>query len=173
MKEKDVQARKSAAVALGEIGDSRAVEPLIKILNDLNSNVRWAAAEALKKIGESAVEPLIESLKDEKIRILAAVALGEIGDFRAVEPLIESLKDDYPKAQWAAAEALQKIGKTAVEPLIESLKDERARIPAVVALGEIGDSRAVEPLTKILQDKNADVRWAAMNALEKISREVR
>lgn len=43
-----------AAEALGKIGDSRAVEPLIKTLKDKNVNVRISAAKALVKLYQSA-----------------------------------------------------------------------------------------------------------------------
>jgi len=39
--------RSGAAEALGRIGDARAVESLIKALNDADSDVRRSAAEAL------------------------------------------------------------------------------------------------------------------------------
>ena len=52
--------RRAAAEALGQLGDKRAVEPLIAALQDDVENVRQAAAEALGQLGdERAVEPLI------------------------------------------------------------------------------------------------------------------
>ena len=57
--------RYDAALALGKIGDRRAVEPLIKSLGDINTKVRQAAASALGKIGDRrAVAPLITVLED-------------------------------------------------------------------------------------------------------------
>ena len=41
----------AAIETLGEIGDKRAVEPLIEALGDENDVVREAAKEALKKLG--------------------------------------------------------------------------------------------------------------------------
>jgi len=81
------------------------VEGLIKVLKDkerMGINgwyVRRDAAAALVKIGEPAVEPLIQALKDEDdtARELAAAALANIGDTRAVEPLIQALKTDKNK----------------------------------------------------------------------------
>jgi HEAT repeat protein len=84
-----------AAEALGEIGDARAVEPLIVALKEGYTDVRRGAAEALCKIGAPAVEPLIAALKGTNgtVRRDAAESLGKIGDTRAVEPLIAALKD--------------------------------------------------------------------------------
>jgi hypothetical protein len=129
---------------LGEIGDSRAVEPLIKMLGDVGPHVRESATKALGKIGDTrAVEPLIKALGDEMgyVRWPAAEALGVIGDARAVEPLIGVLSDD----------------------------DWRVRRHAAEALGKIGDARAVEPLNKVLKDEKEHVRKYAKEALEKLS----
>jgi len=41
----------AAAKALGMIGDTRAVEPLIKALEDEDEGVRRNAKESLKKLG--------------------------------------------------------------------------------------------------------------------------
>ncbi|MGB2727119.1 MAG: HEAT repeat domain-containing protein [Halobacteriota archaeon] len=166
--------RADAAEVLGEIGDERAVEPLINALRDADYTVQRGAAEALGKIGDKkAVEPLITTLKteDEYLRERAAEALGEIGDKKAVEPLINALKDEDESVRSSATEALGQIGDArAVEPLIDALKDEDwyVRCNAAEALGEIGDKRAIEPLTAALNDKDEYVRSSAETALEKI-----
>lgn len=93
--------RSEAMRALREIGDSRAVEPLIQALEDENPFVRFNAVEALMMIrAEKAVEPLIETLKDEdwNVRKEAASALGEIGVGTPINSLIQAVKDmNYEK----------------------------------------------------------------------------
>jgi len=108
LKDKDPMVRGDAAEALGKIGDSRAVEPLIEVLNDI---VEFIAIESLRKIGEPAVEPLIKALKnkDTLIRSGAVRALGEIRDKRAIEPLTEALKYGDMFVRSAAVGALEKI----------------------------------------------------------------
>ena len=59
----DGSVRKFAAYALGDLGDARAVEPLIQLLDDEDviflEGPQMAALEALSKIGDNrAVEPL-------------------------------------------------------------------------------------------------------------------
>ena len=157
----------NVANTLGEIGDVRMVEPLIKALEDEDSGVRNLAANTLGKIGDKrAVEPLIKELGDGNSS--AAKALGEIGDTRAVEPLINTLGDDEGDVRYYAVEALGKIGGgRAVEPLIGMLGDDKeyVRMVAAMALGGIGDERAVEPLIKALEDDDVDVRLNAVEAL--------
>jgi hypothetical protein len=53
--------RSSAADALGKLGDSRAVEALITVLQrDKDSSVRFTAADALGKLGDSRALPALE-----------------------------------------------------------------------------------------------------------------
>ena len=68
---------------MGKTGDKRAVEPLIKKLND-NNDFR------------SAIKA-------------TAIALGKLGDKRAVKPLMEKLNDKDSSVRSAAKEALEKI----------------------------------------------------------------
>jgi len=99
LKDESELIRREAAVALGEIKDEKAIEPLITALTtDEESEVRGSAAFALGSIGsEKAIEPLITALTTDEesgVRGSAADALGSIGDNRAVEPLKKALKDE-------------------------------------------------------------------------------
>ena len=80
-KERTRYASRAAAIALGQIGDARAIAPLIDVLDvtsclsrDTLSN---CAADALVRIGESAVGPLVHALSNAKpeIRMGAVYAL--------------------------------------------------------------------------------------------------
>jgi HEAT repeat protein len=171
----DLQVQYEAAEALGNIGDEKAVGPLIAALKCVEfSGVRWKAAEALSKIGDPAVEPLIAVLQhpDEDVRWKAAIALGEIGNTDAIEPLIALLRDDDRFVRSRAAHALGMIGEPAVNRLIEILHggDGDSRWGAVMALGQSRDPRAVEPLIVALADTHGDVRAEAAAALAAIGR---
>jgi HEAT repeat protein len=170
LKHHDSLVRQVAARGLGQIGDLRAVEPLIDALRG-REDVRAVAAEALGRIDDvRAVEPLLAALKDgvAGVRAAAARALGRLGDVRAVERLIAALKDHESIVRGAAAEALGEIGDVrAVEPLMGCLKGrEDVRVAAAVALGVIGDARAVEPLIATLRDWRVTV--PAAEALARI-----
>jgi HEAT repeat protein len=123
----DWHVRHDAAAALGEVGDPRAVEPLIACLRDPSEAVCDVAGWALGEIGDArAVEPLIAALRDSdgELRGNVAGALGRIGDPRAVEPLIAALADKDPLLRSAVATALGKLGDPrAVEPLVLALRD--------------------------------------------------
>lgn len=159
--------RREAVRALGELGDARAVGPLIAAMGE--QSLGNDAAQALANLGSPAVQPLIAALDDPDASVHwgAADALGRTGDARAVEPLIAHLRE-HPNS---VISALQKLGDSrAVEPLIAALGDDgyHVRLDAVVALGELGDPRAVEPLIALLGDESHDVRNNAEYALEKM-----
>jgi len=86
---------------------------VIRALNDSDWDVRSGAAEALGRIGEPAVEPLINALNNSDttgVRVNAAQALGRIGDSRAVKPLERALNDADSRVRKSAAEALRRFG---------------------------------------------------------------
>jgi HEAT repeat protein len=51
LKDKDPSVRAEAASALGNINDTRVVDPLIQALEDNDSDVQHAANDSLKKLG--------------------------------------------------------------------------------------------------------------------------
>ena len=159
----------AAVEKLGAIGDARAVEPLVELLWNEDEFVREVTAEALGKIGESALESLIKALKDKNnpypevhsswpVREAAAIALGEIGDVRAVEPLIEAAMD-------LMGTELGPWGMGVVERYHIDMCATTGEIAN--ALGKIGDVRAVETLIEMTGSGGEFWDWAA-EALRKI-----
>lgn len=68
----------NAAVALGNLKDQKAIQPLIQALQDENATVRSLAAHSLGELNDiSAEEPLTQALKDEdaSVRYEASEAL--------------------------------------------------------------------------------------------------
>jgi HEAT repeat protein len=73
--------RFEAAIAAGELGLKPAVTPLIRMLDDSDSNVREAAAVALGKIGGSTARRALEAVaqsSDERLAEAAEEALAEL-----------------------------------------------------------------------------------------------
>jgi HEAT repeat protein len=178
----ELTVRWAAAIALGKIGNARAVEPLVAALRSSREFDGSAAIEALGKIGDArAVEPLVAALRssrDVSVRSAATKALGKIGDARAVEPLLVALTDTSVGARSSWAGALSDFGDTVRKALVEidpnwakteaalaalpqlvkgllDSDDENARDNMARALGEIGDPRAVEPLSAVFRDSHS------------------
>ena len=107
----DQNVRREAVWALGQIGDKRAVEPLISCLDD-DCLMKELAARSLGEIGDqAALNPLIELLEDDNldVRGSAAKALGKIGDPRAVKPMIAALRNAKHSEIWFIEHALYSI----------------------------------------------------------------
>lgn len=146
------------------------VERLIKALKHEDSNIRGNAAEALHKIGQPAVQPLIGALKKGFwTKRTAASILGNIGTASAVDSLIYILMHEDSDVKINAAEALGNIGDPrAIEPLIQALGDHsyisEIAVEALVKFGKI----ASEPSIKALEDGNSDVKKEVWKVLNKI-----
>lgn len=160
--------RREAVITLGEMGDERCIEPLVRSLRDGDWQVREAAVDALAMIGSPAVDLLIRYLRDWDARKSAIKALGKINDERVLDPLISLLRNDEFKDD--ATQALAELGEPAVGRLLECLndKDEVVRKQAIHALGEIKHQSAVDALIEKLKDPDWFTRLKAADALEKI-----
>src|SRR5262249_12578619 len=104
-------ARRSAAIALGRLGDSRARAALIAALRDPAPFVQIQVIGAIDTMHlMQAADSLAELLtpdQDAFVRMHAARVLGEMGDFRALEPLItENLRHGTDFIRVAACQAL-------------------------------------------------------------------
>ncbi len=140
---KDAKIRGDTAWALGKLGDERAIDPLIRALDDNNSNVQEWAALALVKIGRPAIEPLMAAMKsrNDPVKWQAAAVLGLINDSNATEALSLALESNNSTVRyWGAA-----------------------------SLGQIRDNRTRDALVSLLGDSNETVRNEAGWALKPLA----
>ena len=113
--------RRKAATRLGTPGNTFAIEPLCKALEDGDRFVRRRAALALGRIGAPlAIDPLCHRILTDPsllVQHAAIVALGQIGSARGLDPLCKALQNR--KTSWDAAEALIKIACPAILLLVQ------------------------------------------------------
>jgi HEAT repeat protein len=137
--------RIQAARAFCEIEDERAIPQLIKLLQDECLLVRVSVAYAIgRNKSEAAIPHLIDRLNNDwngYVRKGVVWALGTCRDPIALQPLILALKYDISAVRlWAAS-----------------------------ALGQLGDIRAIVPLTEALhKDKMEAVRSNSAWSLGKL-----
>lgn len=154
----DVLTRYAAALDLGELGDTRAVEPLIAALSDAEGYVAGAAAMALGQIGDpQAVAPLVAKLEGGDDR-LAYPARDESG----------AITGTFINGG-IVARALGKLGEPGFQALLTILHDyggnEYVGGPAAYRLGELGDRRAIPALIAAFHSDVYEVRAAGADAL--------
>ena len=87
-----------------------------------------------------------------------------------VKALMDTLKSENGAHRQKARKALVTLGRRAVPLLTQALQNSRldqVRWEAAKTLGAIGDTRAITPLVKALEDIDPDVAWLAAEALRK------
>lgn len=165
--------RRVAVRALGTMGDTRAVRPLLE-LGEHDPRLTRDLVFALDRLGPDAAPELRSVLHEEMGRgehlhlDPAAVVLGLLADRPSVEVLCEGLRSPNPSFAGACAEALGRIGAPeAIPALVEALLDLRpnVRAGAAHALGSIGSSVAAASLLDVVDEEEPQVSRQAAQAL--------
>ncbi|MEW5701207.1 MAG: HEAT repeat domain-containing protein [Candidatus Zixiibacteriota bacterium] len=161
----------NTANALGLIGDTAAVEPLIAHLGHREHRVRSEVATALGKTKDKrAVDSLIVTLQtddDSDVRKSAAVALGSIGDSSAAPALVRALEDPFYGVRLSAQRSLTRLVPPPSGLLIDAISvlSGAARYCAVVALGGCPDAAAHKTLLHFLGSPDPYERGFAIEGL--------
>lgn len=135
---------------LGELGDARAIEPLLPFVGSSNYHYAQEALEKLNVTKEQMVDAYIAALGKDHATINAIQKLGELGDVRAIEPLLPLLSgSNYTDVETA----LEKLN-VAKDKMINQYRrvatssNDLAQANALLKLGEYGD---IEFLIVLLQ----------------------
>jgi ParB family chromosome partitioning protein len=125
------------------------------------------------------VEPVLASLvdhPDESLRQQAVAALGWRLRKREAKPdaLLRALGHRDPVTQFLAAEALAKAGRSdglnVLLASIDYVSDLSLRYRAVLALGELADERALEPLLRFAGEEGHALQEPAAEAIGHLGR---
>jgi len=165
-----------ASEALGKIGGEKAVETLSGLLHDFQSSVRGAAAMALARAASEEALPALLILTedpDPNVAWRVIYALEKLESKKIGDRIQKFLSPDRPAL--VRAHTARTLGKQkhsgSVNLLCKALGDDDLRvvINAANALGEIGKSKAVEPLGNVVtKHKSHHARRAAAEALGSI-----
>jgi HEAT repeat protein len=121
----------SAVAILGELGNRDAVKALALTLSHSENRVRLEAIRSLARIGGMEATTLLTALlrdKNQALAIQAATWLGNSRNQAALEPLLDLVLK------------LDLMGRS------QPLKRE-----ALIAIGRLGDNRALEPLFRLVR----------------------
>ncbi|HEU4834780.1 MAG TPA: HEAT repeat domain-containing protein [Pyrinomonadaceae bacterium] len=165
----DLEVRRSAAVALGRIGDSRATAALVNALGD--KSLAIDAVTALGQIGDpNAVDGLLKLIgsEDASLRQAAVSALNSVMPPSMSERIIPLLHDLDPNVRESAVKIAGYFGyPSSADALVELSRDEveRVRCAAIEHLPFVEDERAFEVIAGALKEETPNVRAAAARAL--------
>lgn len=169
--------RRLAAETLGSMTEDmltaastpEVVDQMLAALGDPNWHVYHAVREALARIGQPAVLPLINKLEtgDLRSKYMAQQALVEIR-IPAIKPLLSELGSPAADVRHWVATTLGKIGPAAIAPVSNLLNDPtqpaEARAAAIRALGYT-KSPAATDLLKAVEATQPQVRIAVLRAV--------
>jgi cyclophilin family peptidyl-prolyl cis-trans isomerase/HEAT repeat protein len=193
MNDPETEVRQMAAFAMGLIGDPSAIDRLVASLKDNASEVRARAAEALGRIGDprtaSAVAAMVldavpkgapqlairgddpGSAADPWLELrLGLFALARLKDVKAAETALLSAQKprfDWWAATWTAA----RIESPTLRPVLVAAAtsdDAVSRTWACRGLGSLRDASALDLLSTLSRDPEADVSVEALRALAAI-----
>ncbi|MFN0150373.1 MAG: HEAT repeat domain-containing protein [bacterium] len=158
----DPRVRRYLALALGRLGSSAAVVPLIAALDDSDPETQLYAAWSLGAIKDrAAIEPLTQRLHAEDAGMvkMASFALGTIGDPSVAPLLVPLLEHASAEVRWNSALALAQLGDASGRGVLLGMTEpeELARVAgmsdvqkseamsnALIALHRIGDPAGAE-----------------------------
>ena len=178
----------AAVTALGNLGDTRAVESLIEILkNSKELSLRKAAARSLERlVALSELNSLFQQFQQENVNQLPADTLdsqqrdsAEILGLLLVDPAANTATLEAPfgiQFRYRSEALYQKVNEGPLVELAEQYiqivtePEQEIRRACLFILGTLKPISAIEPLIKVLRDQNEipGIRFQAGLALSQI-----
>jgi HEAT repeat protein len=165
----------AAAGVAGRLKDLDSVDALVRLLSDARRPlaVRLEAVEALRRIGDPAVAPLLYlhlSWPEPMLGRRLVVAFGETADPSLAPYLTDELRGDYSREAIVSLARMKNHETT--QALLGLFETPETREPTLHllywALGEIKDSAAVPSLLVQLRSEDPDRATRAAEALGNI-----
>jgi HEAT repeat protein len=157
-------------LSLDKCDRDRVIGLALQVLHESDFQQRWEVAKLFSLIGKEAIGPLIAILEDEaadiEMRWFVARILSEFDDSACIIALVKLLQQtEEEELSQVASQALVNIGNTAIEALKNLLEQPGSRLLAVRSLSQIRRSDIIEPLLKVIDDPNVEIRAIAIEAL--------
>src|SRR6201988_1457372 len=184
LKAEDMEVRRSAVLALGRIGNSKATPALLEIIDDESLTID--VANSLAQIGDiRAIDGLVKLMGnvDGSIRQSAVAALNSLPVGTMADRIVPLLQNPDPNIRESAIKVAGYFGfPRATDSLLELCNDEdervrsilaqarkedtpKARSAAARALGNFDDKETASSLLAGLTDPDVWVRYFSARAL--------
>ena len=174
----DLDARIKVARALARAGTEEGLELLREAMDDEDATFRARLVKVAGRLEHPvATEILIKAFNDSDcyVRKSAVESVQHIDQPAIISALIECLRDEEINVRESAVIALEKgrDADTVVNLLSAALNDSHwnVRRESVEVIARVGGRRAIEPLRKMLKDKDPEVRLTALVGLADLADE--
>jgi HEAT repeat protein len=174
----DVQQRRMALEAIGEVADRRSLEYVVEAFADNSPAIRRAAAGAAIQLARPEDQQLRtalgQALRDSSAAVavdVAAAMLRAGGKEEAEQILLPALKANSPGVRLRASTALAEAGKIPTAILRQAIEEAPASTPraqlwaAYVSLYRLNDAAFRAELEAALAGNNPVVKLAAAQTL--------
>ncbi len=162
-KDPSSKVRRQVIFALRDFNDPRVTALLVVALHDPIMDVQHEAFAALRRKGVKVVEELATAFHKEAdgyIRASLLSILGRINDIRSRVLFITALGDSEKDVREVALAIQKQVSDpNALTSVIALLDDPYLCGRAISILGNLGDSRAIEPLEKFVSDLSRSGSW--------------
>lgn len=168
----EVEIRWFICQILGHFTEQKVVITLVKLLQQTEDEELVAiAGKTLSKVGDSAIDTLVQLSTQSPYRFLAIQSLCYIHTIATIEPLLAVVHDSDPKIRTMAIKTLGRFHDCRILPvLVTALQDisSRVRKEAVIALGFrsdlVSELNLIKHFKLLLDDLNLQVcRQAAIS----------
>jgi hypothetical protein len=174
LRNEDFRVRVTAALELGKLADSRAVDPLVDALGDQNASVRAAAAAALEQLGDASALPALKQHRLDRSDAVrravrsAIITLEQPPDARPTKVLVQigAMKNQTSVKGSAIETELEQQSRKKLDELpgIEVLKEtpdsnqesKRKTLPVVMVSGHIQKLKAVREGQEIVYSASVE-----------------
>ncbi|MFN8495223.1 MAG: MFS transporter [Caldilineaceae bacterium] len=161
---KDEQATVLTTARLANTGSRLAVEEMLEALADPRFNVRFEAIISIARMPSDPrlIEALVQILESNNpaLSVIAAWALGRMGDESALDPLRHRLDARYRSVQAHSVRALGKLGDIQTIPVLlkrlRTEQDEGLLLAYASALGNLRATTATGKLLELLATTNEE-----------------
>lgn len=175
-KQTDIDDRYEAITKLKELKTHKAYNSFMVILQDESEEMllRSDVMEGLGTIRDREAIPVISSIwldeeQDQNFRVVAALALGNLGGEEAVKSLSRAYYNNNDLIRFKALQGLEITGDIkALETVVEGLndKDKYVKATAIHALGILGNETHVLIISDILDRTDDDfIKISCIDAL--------
>jgi len=159
LKSRDMAEKEEAIIALGDLGNTKAIPYLVELIELREKPLLQAIMETLGKLKDPRAIPYLVKFLDEpdfETKQKAVLSLGEIGDDKCVLPLAKALVKCDAGTRAVAAYALGNLGKKeALKPLVDAFiedVDPDVRYYSAESINQLDTREELPDLTESASD---------------------